>query len=57
MSEKQLTRNQKRGIIEVNPISGTRDFYPEDLKLRDWLFGKFRSIARSLCFQVFFHIL
>ncbi len=30
---------------------GTRDFYPEDLRLRDWLFGHFRAVARGFGFE------
>jgi histidyl-tRNA synthetase len=30
---------------------GTRDFYPEDLRLRDWLFGHFRAVGRSFGFE------
>ena len=30
---------------------GTRDFYPEDLRLRSWLFGHFRDVARRFAFE------
>jgi len=30
---------------------GTRDFYPEDLRLRAWLFGHFREVARRFAFE------
>jgi histidyl-tRNA synthetase len=30
---------------------GTRDFYPEDLRLREWLFGHFRAVARRFAFE------
>jgi len=30
---------------------GTRDFYPEDLRRRDWLFEHFRAVARSFAFE------
>jgi histidyl-tRNA synthetase len=30
---------------------GTRDFYPEELRLRSWLFGHFREIARRFAFE------
>jgi histidyl-tRNA synthetase len=30
---------------------GTRDFYPEDLRRRDWLFEHFRGVARSFAFE------
>jgi len=30
---------------------GTRDFYPEDVRLRDWLFSHFRSVAQRFGFE------
>ncbi len=30
---------------------GTRDFYPEDLRRREWLFGHFRAAARRFGFE------
>jgi len=30
---------------------GTRDFYPEDLRRRDWLFEHFRAVARVFAFE------
>jgi histidyl-tRNA synthetase len=30
---------------------GTRDFYPEDLRRRDWLFGHFRAVAHAFAFE------
>ena len=30
---------------------GTRDFYPEDLRFREWLFGHFRAVAKSFGFE------
>jgi hypothetical protein len=45
-------RNQAKGMIEVEPVMGTRDFYPEDMRLRNWLFDNFRQVAKSFCFQV-----
>ncbi len=30
---------------------GTRDFYPEDLRRRDWLFAHFREVARRFGFE------
>ncbi len=30
---------------------GTRDFYPEDLRRRDWLFEHFRTVARTFAFE------
>jgi histidyl-tRNA synthetase len=30
---------------------GTRDFYPEDYRVREWLFEHFRSVARDFAFE------
>lgn len=32
-------------------VRGTRDFYPEDIRLRNWLFERFHSAARSHGFE------
>jgi histidyl-tRNA synthetase len=37
--------------IDLEPVKGTRDFYPEDLRFRTWLFGHMRSVARSLGYE------
>jgi histidyl-tRNA synthetase len=36
---------------ELSAPRGTRDFYPEDLRLRSWLFGHFREVARRFAFE------
>jgi histidyl-tRNA synthetase len=35
----------------LQPPRGTRDFYPDDLRLRAWLFGHFREVARRFAFE------
>jgi len=37
--------------LDTNPPKGTRDFYPEDMRLRSWLFDKWRSVAASYAFS------
>jgi histidyl-tRNA synthetase len=32
-------------ITNCNPPKGTRDFYPDDMRLRTWLFDQFRAVA------------
>ncbi len=32
-------------------VRGTRDFYPEDMRVRNWLFERFREAARSHGFE------
>ena len=35
----------------VQAPRGTRDFYPEDMRLRNWLFDHFRATARAFAFE------
>jgi histidyl-tRNA synthetase len=36
---------------KLNPPRGTRDFYPDDLRLRTWLFDHFRAVATGFGFE------
>ncbi len=33
--------------------AGTRDFFPEDMRLRHWLFGEFAAVSRAFGFEQF----
>jgi len=35
----------------LQPPRGTRDFYPEDLRVRTWLFAHFREVAREFGYE------
>ncbi|RAL48483.1 hypothetical protein DM860_005907 [Cuscuta australis] len=37
--------------IDVNPPKGTRDFPPEDMRLRSWLFQNFREVSQLFGFE------
>ena len=37
--------------MNLSPPRGTRDFFPEDMRLRTWLFGHFREVARLFGFD------
>ncbi|GAA0143753.1 aminoacyl-tRNA synthetase [Lithospermum erythrorhizon] len=37
--------------IDVNPPKGTRDFPPEDMRLRNWLFQNFREVSQLYGFE------
>ncbi|XP_074369033.1 histidine--tRNA ligase, chloroplastic/mitochondrial isoform X1 [Apium graveolens] len=37
--------------IDVNPPRGTRDFPPEEMRLRTWLFDNFREVSRIYGFE------
>ena len=41
----------RQGAMDLNPPRGTRDFYPEDMALRTWLFGKWRETAAAHGFE------
>ena len=30
-------------LLSTQPYKGTRDFYPDDMRLRNWFFGKIRD--------------
>jgi histidyl-tRNA synthetase len=34
-------------------VKGTRDMYPEDMRLRTWLFGHWRAVAAQYGFEEF----
>ncbi|PSR90963.1 Histidine--tRNA ligase [Actinidia chinensis var. chinensis] len=37
--------------IDVNPPKGTRDFPPEEMRLRNWLFHNFREVSQMFAFE------
>ncbi|KAG5186960.1 histidyl-tRNA synthetase [Tribonema minus] len=37
--------------MDANPVKGTRDMYPEDMRLRTWLFGHWRKVAEQYGFE------
>ncbi|KAM3259981.1 hypothetical protein ACQJBY_051323 [Aegilops geniculata] len=39
------------GVVELNPPRGTRDFPPEEMRLRTWLFDHFREVSRLMAFE------
>lgn len=54
VNEKEEEEVQK---IDVNPPKGTRDFAPEDMRLRNWLFNHFKEVCLLLKFARIFEIL
>ena len=48
MTEGQKTKNKGR---ELQAPRGTRDFYPDDMRRRNWLFDHFRQIANRFGFE------
>ncbi len=37
--------------LSVLPYKGTRDFYPQDMRLRNWFFGQIRTALEQACFE------
>jgi histidyl-tRNA synthetase len=37
--------------IDLQPVKGTRDVYPEDMRVRQWLFGLWRQVAKSFAYE------
>mmetsp|Transcript_51148 Transcript_51148/g.121560 ORF Transcript_51148/g.121560 Transcript_51148/m.121560 type:complete len:534 (+) Transcript_51148:82-1683(+) len=48
---KDKDKAEKRQPINVEPPSGTRDFFPEDMRFRNWLFEKMRYVGKIYGFQ------
>ncbi|EFN51962.1 hypothetical protein CHLNCDRAFT_56349 [Chlorella variabilis] len=38
-------------MVDLNPPRGTRDFFPEDKRLQNWLFDEFAAVSRLYGFQ------
>ena len=37
--------------LDLQPPKGTRDFYPDDMRQRNWLFGHWKEVARVFGFE------
>jgi len=42
---------KKQEKLDLQPPKGTRDFYPEEMRLRNWLFGHWKEVARIYGFE------
>lgn len=38
-------------FLPTQPYKGTRDFYPEEMKIRTWMFSKMSEVCRSFGYQ------
>lgn len=43
--------DKKKAVINLDPPSGTRDFFPQEMRQQSWLFAKFREAAALFGFQ------
>ncbi|MBT6401747.1 histidine--tRNA ligase [candidate division WWE3 bacterium] len=42
---------ESQGHIETQPYKGARDFYPDDMKVRNYIFGVWREVCKSYGYQ------
>lgn len=52
----KLTAQERNGLmstlkLSTQPYKGTRDFYPEDMRLRSWFFGKIKQSLELAAFD------
>lgn len=42
-----LETNERLNMAQIiSPVKGTRDFYPEDMAIRNWIYGKMREVSQ-----------
>jgi len=53
LSKSSTDKNSKANMpkLDTNPPKGTRDFYPEEMRMRTWLFDQWRNVARLYGFS------
>lgn len=51
MSKSSSKKAKKQPKLNTNPPKGTRDFYPEEMRMRNWLFDQWRDVAKSYGFS------
>ena len=37
----------------IMPVKGTRDFYPDNMAVRNWLYDKVRKVSEAFGYQEF----
>lgn len=50
-SNKKKKKSAPKVKLDTNPPKGTRDFYPQDMRLRSWLFDQWRQVAQRYAFS------
>ncbi len=45
------SKRGKKNSLDLLPIKGTRDVHPEEMRMRNWLFGEFRKTAKRFGFE------
>lgn len=50
--QRPARKDAEEGLgFSLEPPSGTRDFFPEEMRLQRWLFDRFRDTAQLYGFQ------
>eukprot|EP01064_Diplonema_japonicum_P030679 TRINITY_DN5282_c0_g1_i2.p1 TRINITY_DN5282_c0_g1~~TRINITY_DN5282_c0_g1_i2.p1 ORF type:complete len:486 (+),score=137.90 TRINITY_DN5282_c0_g1_i2:69-1526(+) len=44
-------KSDSKSLIDVDPVQGTRDFPPEEMRVRNWLFSHYRKVAQQFGFE------
>eukprot|EP01063_Lacrimia_lanifica_P040414 TRINITY_DN9137_c0_g2_i1.p1 TRINITY_DN9137_c0_g2~~TRINITY_DN9137_c0_g2_i1.p1 ORF type:complete len:494 (+),score=226.58 TRINITY_DN9137_c0_g2_i1:85-1566(+) len=44
-------KTDSKALIDLDPVQGCRDFAPEEMRRRNWLFNHWRDVARSYGFE------
>eukprot|EP00559_Dactyliosolen_fragilissimus_P007371 CAMPEP_0184871038 /NCGR_PEP_ID=MMETSP0580-20130426/39650_1 /TAXON_ID=1118495 /ORGANISM="Dactyliosolen fragilissimus" /LENGTH=507 /DNA_ID=CAMNT_0027373479 /DNA_START=140 /DNA_END=1663 /DNA_ORIENTATION=- len=50
-SSSKSSKSGKKIQLDTNPPKGTRDFYPDDMRLRTWLFDQWHDVAKTYGFS------
>eukprot|EP00798_Chlamydomonas_sp_ICE-L_P022505 gene22505-29631_t len=45
--------SSSKQMIDTQPPRGTRDFYPDEMRFRNWLFGEFAAVSAAFGFEQF----
>lgn len=51
--KKAKASDAPKGMIDTQPPRGTRDFYPDEMRFRNWLFGEFAAVSQAFGFEQF----
>lgn len=43
--------NSSAGVIDLQPPRGTRDFFPHEMRLQQWLYERFRHVSLAFGFE------
>ena len=50
-SSKRISKTKNRSKDSIAAVRGTRDFYPDDHRVQQWIFNKWKSVASKYGFE------